>query len=62
MRVLDLQAYDAIIGYDWLKTHSPNTHDWGNKPMNFDYKGKSIKLCGVQPTELHLERASWEDW
>jgi hypothetical protein len=55
MRVLDLQAYDAIIGYDWLKVHSPITHDWGNKSMFFYYKGKSIKLCGVQPPQLHLE-------
>jgi hypothetical protein len=55
MRVLDLQAYDAIIGYDWLKAHSPITHDWGNKSMTFDHKGKSIKLCEVQPPQLQLE-------
>lgn len=27
MRVLDMGAFDAILGYDWLKTHSPmNCH------------------------------------
>jgi hypothetical protein len=23
MRVFDLTAYGAILGYDWLKSHSP---------------------------------------
>ena len=28
MRVLDLDVYDAILGYDWLQAHSPMTCDW----------------------------------
>jgi hypothetical protein len=28
MRVLELPAYDAILGYDWLKLQSPITHNW----------------------------------
>lgn len=27
MRVLDIGAYDAILGYAWLKTHSPMLYD-----------------------------------
>lgn len=28
MQVLDLGGYDAILGYDWLKLHSPMTCHW----------------------------------
>lgn len=27
MRVLELEAYDAILGFDWLKAHSPINHN-----------------------------------
>lgn len=34
MKVLSMGAYDAILGYDWLKAHSPMWWDWENK-MHF---------------------------
>lgn len=60
MRVLDLPAYDAIIGYDWLKSQSPILHDWDNRTMQFQFKGESIILKGVQPAPLTLAEISWE--
>jgi hypothetical protein len=33
MRVLDLRAYDAILGYDWLKIHSPISCHWENRTI-----------------------------
>lgn len=30
MNVLDLGAFDAILGFDWLKAHSPMTCHWEN--------------------------------
>ena len=39
MRVLDLEAYDAILGYDWLKGHSPMQCDWDNKVLVFKDRG-----------------------
>jgi hypothetical protein len=35
MRVLDLRAYDAILGYDWLKIHSPISCHWENRTIEF---------------------------
>jgi hypothetical protein len=34
MRVLDLGAYDAILGYDWLRTHSRMVCHWELKTMD----------------------------
>lgn len=54
MRVLDLKAYDAIIGYDWLKAHSPILHDWDNRTMEFSHKGNVVMLKGVPPPDMSL--------
>lgn len=54
MRVLDLKAYDAIIGYDWLKAHSPILHDWENRTMEFSHKDKMVMLKGVPPPDRSL--------
>lgn len=48
MRVLDLSAYDAILGYDWLKTHSPMQCYWDKQIVEFSEQGKLIRLQGVQ--------------
>jgi hypothetical protein len=55
MRVLDMPAYDAILGFDWLSANSPITHHWDNKTMSFEHKGLSITLQGVQPMDLSLQ-------
>jgi hypothetical protein len=36
MRVLHLEAYDAILGYDWLKAHSPMKCHWEERTMEFE--------------------------
>lgn len=43
MIVLDMHPYDAILGFDWLKAHSPMDCDWKNKTIHFPEKGKMIK-------------------
>lgn len=35
MVVIDMQPYDAILGYDWLKTHSPMNCDWEHTTITF---------------------------
>uniref|UniRef100_A0ACD5W173 Uncharacterized protein n=1 Tax=Avena sativa TaxID=4498 RepID=A0ACD5W173_AVESA len=40
MRVLELGAYDAILGMDWLHQHSPMVTDWINHCLAFSHKGK----------------------
>jgi hypothetical protein len=37
--VLELDAYDAILGYDWLKIHNPMICHWELKHWNFRNKG-----------------------
>jgi hypothetical protein len=52
-RVLDIGAYDMILGMDWLEMHSPMQCDWARKTIGFMYKGYHISLQGVkcQPVE-----------
>jgi hypothetical protein len=38
-RVLDIGAYDMILGMDWLEMHSPMQCDWARKTIGFMYKG-----------------------
>jgi hypothetical protein len=66
MRVLDLGGYDAILGIDWLKLHSPMVTDWEKKFLSFPYRGKQVTLHGVTPTpsttvrEMPIEQlAKW---
>jgi hypothetical protein len=35
MRVLDIGAYDAILGYDWLSAHNPMVCHWDKKVLQF---------------------------
>jgi hypothetical protein len=58
MMVLDLGPFDAILGYDWLKPHSPMTCHWGDKTIAFEYGGQNICLQGVHSSQLNLEEIS----
>lgn len=48
MKVLSLGAYEAILGYDRLKSHSPMWCDCEAKILEFEHAGIQIKLKGVQ--------------
>lgn len=62
MRILSLGAYDAILGMDWLKQHGDMWCNWAKRTLQFDYKGKTIKLQGIQtptqeePTEIPIDQ------
>lgn len=56
MRVLELGAYDAILGMDWLKQHNPMVTDWENHCLAFPYHNKLIKLKGILAPETHTVR------
>jgi len=51
MRVLDLSVYDAILGYDWLKTRSPMICQWDKKIIEFEENGHKVTLKGIQPVQ-----------
>lgn len=55
MKVLELGAYDDILGYDWLKAHSPMTCHWEIKTMEFEDNETLIFLKGVQPGEQQFQ-------
>jgi hypothetical protein len=60
MKVLDLEAYDAILGYAWLSTHSPMTCHWEDRVIEFEERGTKIKLLGVQPSSPLPQEMSME--
>lgn len=47
MRVLELGAYDAILGMDWLQQHSPMVTDCVNHCLAFPYNNKFVQLKGI---------------
>lgn len=46
-KLLPLTCYDAILGMEWLETHSPMQIEWKNKWLNFTHQGQLIKLSGI---------------
>ncbi|WVZ98670.1 hypothetical protein U9M48_044077 [Paspalum notatum var. saurae] len=58
MRVLDIDAYDAILGYDWLKQNSPMTCDWTARSLEFHHQGLLVKLQGLSPAPFSLSSIS----
>jgi hypothetical protein len=54
MIVLDLLPYDAILGFDWLKTFNPMQCDWQAKTLQFQRQDRSVTLKGIQPQSLSL--------
>jgi len=58
MIVLDFLPYDAILGFDCLKTFSPMQCDWQAKTLQFQHQGKLITLKGLQTPPLCLSTIS----
>jgi hypothetical protein len=58
MKVLNLGAFDAILGYDWLTTNSPMNCHWANRTMSFNHQGKHIQLQGVLPVITLVQEIS----
>lgn len=62
MRILDLGAYDAVLGMDWLKSCGKMTCEWTLKTLEFQHGGKQILLHGMVEkslttvTELSVEQ------
>jgi hypothetical protein len=62
MRVLELEAYDTILGYDWLKKHNPMACHWDLKTMEFQERGQHVHLQGIQHEQLSLDVMSPEQF
>lgn len=55
MKVLDLGVYDVILGYDWLKSHSPMVCEWDKKILRIPVNGTQMTLKGVQTSQQSLQ-------
>lgn len=53
MRLLELGAYDGVLGMDWLEQFSPMTCHWLHKTLTFEHQGKTVTLQGVRPNAVH---------
>lgn len=61
MRILDIGAYDAILGMDWLKKQGKMACDWEQKSLSFQHNGQEITLQGiVQSQQAQLAEISTE--
>jgi hypothetical protein len=58
MRVLNIGAYDAILGYDWLKSHSPMIYHWELKTIEFQDCGQRVHLQGVKQYQIFMNAMS----
>jgi hypothetical protein len=59
MKVLPLDPYDAILGYDYLKPHSHMCCHWENRTMQLEHQGTMITVQGVtQQTQEEIPAVS----
>jgi hypothetical protein len=55
MRILDIGAYDAILGKDWLDKCGSMFCHWAQNTLHFEHQGKQVTLKGMAtlaPCEL----------
>nr|BAK02119.1 predicted protein [Hordeum vulgare subsp. vulgare] len=52
LRVLELGAYDGVLGMDWLSRHSPMNCHWLEKTISFQTEGKVVQLQGIRSSDL----------
>ena len=52
MRVLDIGAYDGVLGMDWLRKHSPMDCHWEHKTLAFEHNNTRVQLQGVVPAPV----------
>jgi len=61
MLVLDMGPYDAILGHDYLKLHSPIECDWNLNTLEFSLQGHKVKIQGLPnpPLKATPISATW---
>jgi hypothetical protein len=58
-RLLDIGAYDAILGMDWLDRCSPMYCHWARKVLRVTYQGEMVTLQGmVSPVQTQLQEVT----
>ncbi|WVZ83967.1 LOW QUALITY PROTEIN: hypothetical protein U9M48_031053 [Paspalum notatum var. saurae] len=54
LRVLDMEAYDGILGFDWLEQHSLMICDWEAKTLQFQMDQQTVKLQGILSAQTEV--------
>jgi predicted aspartyl protease len=49
-KLLEIGAYDLVLGMDWLERFRPMMCDWLEKWIEFQYNVKLIRLQGIKPS------------
>ncbi|WVZ53938.1 hypothetical protein U9M48_004823 [Paspalum notatum var. saurae] len=60
MKVLPLGSYDAILGYDWLESHSPMECHRKDRTLSFMHQETKITLQGILPVPLQMTEITVE--
>jgi hypothetical protein len=47
LKIIPLDHFDMVLGYDWLMQFSPMRVHWGYKWLAIPYAGSTIVLHGV---------------
>jgi hypothetical protein len=45
--VIDMGAYDLVLGMDWLELYRPMVCDWLEKWIEFQMNSKTVRLQGI---------------
>jgi hypothetical protein len=43
---VDIGVYDSILGFDWLRAHSPMNCDWDKRTLEFYHQGQWAQIQG----------------
>lgn len=66
MRLLELGAYDGVLGMDWLEQFSLMTYHWLHKTLTFEHNGATVTLQGIGPNAVHapemIESEQFNKW
>jgi hypothetical protein len=46
-KIIDMGAYDLVLGMDWLERSRHMICDWLERWVQFEYQGKMVKLQGI---------------
>jgi hypothetical protein len=57
LKILCLNHYDMIIGYDWLEEFSPMRLHWRDKWMTIPYQTGTMVIHGVSSSSDHITEA-----
>jgi hypothetical protein len=60
LKVLQLGAFDLILGQDWLYAHSPTNIDWPTKRLRITDNGREVFLQGAGATTIICNQISVE--